>query len=145
MEEVAGSNRAARYLFQMRKESKLGTDGVDDLLHAFRNLLHINVSCRCDAGVPEHALDVLHRPLLLRQRRNRAPDHLEGQHWQLKFQGQPVQNPLPDRCTSLADLPGGFADTGFRGKLMERSGTRTAVRWEDAAKGDPEESWWTML
>src|ERR1022692_3838815 len=57
-----------------RKESKLGTDGVDRLLHALRNLLHVNVSCHCDAGAPEHALDVLHRPLLLRQRRNRAPD-----------------------------------------------------------------------
>src|ERR1022692_188089 len=47
------------------KESKLGTDGVDRLLHALRNLLHVNVSCRCDTGVPEHALDVLHCPLLL--------------------------------------------------------------------------------
>jgi hypothetical protein len=45
--------------------------------------------------VPEHALDVLHCPLLLRQCRNRAPDHLEGQLGQLKFLRQSVQNPIP--------------------------------------------------
>src|ERR1035438_9360672 len=88
-------SRPGRDVFQIRKESKLGTDGVDRLLHALRNLLHVNVSCRCDAGVPEHALDVLYCPLLLRQRRNRAPDHLEGQLGQLKFLRQSAQNPIP--------------------------------------------------
>jgi hypothetical protein len=34
----------------------------------------------------------------LRQRRNRAPDHLEGQLGQLKFLRQSVQNPVAALC-----------------------------------------------
>jgi hypothetical protein len=82
-------------LFQVGKQSQLGADGVDRLLHAFWNLLHVHITCRCHAGMSQHALNVLHGSLLPCQRGNRAPDHLEGQLGQLKFLLQPVQNAFP--------------------------------------------------
>jgi hypothetical protein len=92
--------RPVRDPFQIRKGSKLGTDGVDRLLRALRNLLHVNVSCRCHAGVSEPALNVLHRPLLLSQRRNSSPDHLEGQLGQLKYSSS-CANPCRARFRQL--------------------------------------------
>src|ERR1700684_3032524 len=58
--------------------SEFSVNRVDGSLHALRDFLHIHVG-RCGrTGMPEKSLNVLHRSLLLRQRRYRAPDHLEG-------------------------------------------------------------------
>src|SRR6202167_3573231 len=53
--------------FPLRSEFSI--DRVDGCLHALRDFLHIHVG-RCGrTGMPEKSLNVLHRSLLLRQRR----------------------------------------------------------------------------
>ena len=70
-------------------------DGVDRCLHAFGNLLHVDIGGGCRSGVPKHTLHVLHCALLLSQRSNRSPDNLERQLRQSQVFGQFVKNPLP--------------------------------------------------
>jgi len=52
---------------------------VDRRLNALRDLLHVHVRGRCGTRMPKQSLNVLDRAFLLRQRGNRAPDHLKGQ------------------------------------------------------------------
>ena len=54
-------------------------DGIDRRLHAFGNLLHVDVGRRRGSGVPENTLHIFHRPLLLGQCRNGSANDLEGQ------------------------------------------------------------------
>src|SRR5579863_670984 len=77
-----------------RSLPQLLIDGIDRRLHALRNLLHIHIGRGCRARVPEHALHVLHRALLLGQRRNGAPYDLEGELWELQFCRERVQHTL---------------------------------------------------
>ena len=70
-------------------------DGVDRCLHAFGNLLHVDIGGGCRARVPKHTLHVLHCAFLLSERGNRSPDDLKRQLWQPQVFRQFVQHPLP--------------------------------------------------
>src|SRR5579859_547982 len=86
----------ACFLLPHRRRSlpQLLIDGIDRRPYALRNLLHIHIRSGCRARVPEHALHVLHRALLLRQRGNCAPYDLEGELWELQLCREFVQHAL---------------------------------------------------
>lgn len=60
------------------------------------NLLHVNIPGGCRAAVTQHALDILQAALLLRQRSDASPDHLEGQLGRMQFLYQPAQHPVAE-------------------------------------------------
>jgi hypothetical protein len=59
-------------------------NGVDRSLHAFRNFLHVDIGGGRRSGVPENALHIFHRPLLLSQCRDGSANDLEGQLGKLR-------------------------------------------------------------
>jgi hypothetical protein len=79
-------------------------DGVDRCLHAFGNLLHIDIGGGCRSRVPKHTLHILYCALLLCERRNRSPDDPECQLRQLQILRQLVQHPFPVVAQLLAVL-----------------------------------------
>jgi hypothetical protein len=60
-------------------------DGVERCLHAFGNLLHVDIGGGCRSGVPKHTLHILDGALLLRERGYRSLDDLECQPRQLQI------------------------------------------------------------
>jgi hypothetical protein len=92
-------------------------NGVDRRLHAFRNLLHVDIGTRCRSGVPENTLHVLHCALLLSQRCDRSANHLKRQLRQSQVLCQLVQYPLPV-VVRIQKSPGLIReDEGFRSCL----------------------------
>ena len=92
-------------------------DGVDRCLHAFGNLLHVDIGSGCRSGVPKHTLHILHCALLLSERRNRSPDDLKRQLRQSQVFRQFVQHSLPV-VVRVQKSPGLIReDEGFRRRI----------------------------
>ena len=69
-------------------------DRFGGCLHAFRNLLHVDIGRRGQPRVPQQSLDILGRSFLLTKRGSRSPDHLKVQLRQVHFLPK-LLHPLP--------------------------------------------------